>query len=125
MVMNMNAFQQRVDDWMRQCFDDPAKRSKKERAMRFMEESVELAQAAGLSLAEISEVMLYVFDRPVGELRQEVGGVQVTLAALCNEFGIDMIDQAIEEIHRIEQPEAIERVRAKQAEKPHAEDSNG
>jgi hypothetical protein len=42
----------------------------------------------------------YVFDRPIGEAHQEVGGVMVTLALLCHAANLDMEDLGYTEINR-------------------------
>lgn len=44
----------------------------------------------------------YVFDRPVGETAQEVGGVTVTLAALCLANAVDM--RAADEVELTHSP---------------------
>ena len=58
----------------------------------------------------------YTYGRPVGEARQEVGGVVTTLSALCSAQGIDMHDAAEAELARIWTK--IDVIRAKQAAKP-------
>ena len=58
----------------------------------------------------------YVYNRPAGEVWQEVGGVMVTLAALCLAHEIDMHLAAEVELHRIWGK--IEQIRKKQAAKP-------
>jgi len=47
-----------------------------------------------------------------------VGGVMVTLAALCLASGIDMYSAAERELARINQPEIVAKIRTKQAAKP-------
>jgi len=54
-----------------------------ERVMRFFEESVELAQAEGLTREEVLAVVEHVFKKPPGDPQQEAGGVGVTLLAYC------------------------------------------
>ena len=51
---------------------------------------MELAQAAGGSPEEIHALIDYVFDRPSHQVAEEVGGVLVTLAGLCETSVIDM-----------------------------------
>ncbi len=60
----------------------------RERAMRFIEEAIELAQAAGITFDEVARLVTYVFSRPVGEPAQEVGGVGVTLLSYCESVGL-------------------------------------
>jgi hypothetical protein len=60
----------------------------------------------------------YTWSRPKGERFQEVGGVMVTLAALCLANGLDMHAAGETELARITEPATMERIRAKQAAKP-------
>lgn len=111
------AFQVRVDGWMDACFGEPIKSDLLERADRFAEEALELAQTMPGFTAERAHALVdYVFGRSVGERSQEVGGVMVTLAALCNPVGIDVEQAAETELARIWTK--VEQIRAKQAAKP-------
>lgn len=108
--------QTKVNAWMLECFGAEIAADKTERNHRFLEESLELVQAAGCSRNEAMQLVDYVYGRPVGELSQEVGGVMVTLAALCTSHGIDMHACALTEVARVWTK--IEQIRAKQAGKP-------
>jgi hypothetical protein len=88
-----------------------------ERNHRFLEEALELVQANGCTREDAHALVDYTFGRPVGELAQEVGGVLVTLAALCNAIGCDMATAGDYELDRVQT--LIEKIRAKQAAKPH------
>jgi NTP pyrophosphatase (non-canonical NTP hydrolase) len=101
---------------MRACFTPKIIADKLERADRFIEEALELAQATGYCGKRAHALVDYVFNRPVGEPFQEVGGVMVTLAALCNYHGLDMEDAAETELARVWTK--IDKIRAKQASKP-------
>lgn len=109
-------FQQRVQPWLLACFGAEIAADKQERNHRFLEESVELVQANGCTLSEAHQLVDYVYGRPVGELTQEVGGVMVTLAALCLASGVDMHQAGETELARIWGK--VEQIRAKQAAKP-------
>lgn len=111
-------FQERVGGWMLECFTPEITADKLERNDRFIEEALELVQSCGYDAARAHALVDYVFSRPVGEPSQEVGGVMVTLAALCNPHGIDMVVAAETELARILAPKVIEKIRAKQASKP-------
>jgi hypothetical protein len=117
-AMQQAPFQARVGDWMGQCFTPEIVADKLERSDRFIEEALELVQACGYDATRAHALVDYVFGRPVGEPSQEVGGVMVTLAALCNPHGLDMMQAGETELARILQPEIIEKIRAKQASKP-------
>lgn len=110
--------QQRVAVWMQECFGAEITADRVERADRFIEEALELAQATGWTADRGHALVDYVFSRPVGEIGQEVGGVMVTLAALCNVFEIAIDAEAKREVDRITQPEIVLKIRAKQAAKP-------
>lgn len=110
--------QARVSAWMLECFGSKISMDKTERADRFIEEALELAQATGWTADRGHALVDYVFNRPVGEIGQEVGGVMVTLAALCNVFEIDIDAEAKREVDRITLPEVVLKIRAKQAAKP-------
>lgn len=109
-------FQTRVVPWMAACFGNEISADKIERNHRFLEESLELVQACGCTIAEAHQLVDYVYTRPVGEPPQEVGGVMVTLAALCFAQGLDMHVSGETELVRI--LGKIDEIRAKQAAKP-------
>jgi len=110
------SFQSEVDSWMMQCFGRAITDDTVERNHRFLEESLELVQACGCSQSEAHQLVDYVFNRPVGEVSQEVGGVMVTLAALCTAQCVRMDEDGKEELDRVWTK--IEQIRAKQAAKP-------
>lgn len=110
------AFRQRVQPWMMACFGAEISADTGERNHRFFEESTELVQACGMTQSEAHQLVDYVYGRPSGEKHQEVGGVMVTLAALCLAQGLDMHDAGETELARIWTK--VEQIRAKQAAKP-------
>lgn len=109
-------FQERVHVWLLRCFGREIAADTVERNHRFLEEALELVQANGCTRAEALQLVGYVYGRPVGELQQEVGGVMVTLAALCKASGVDMEWCGDVELERVWTK--IEQIRAKQAAKP-------
>lgn len=110
------AFQQRVQPWMMACFGAEIAADIQERNHRFLEEALELVQACGATASEAHQVVDYVYGRAVGEKVQEIGGVMVTLAALCLAQGLDMNAAGETELARIWMK--VEQIRAKQAAKP-------
>lgn len=110
------AFQARVQPWMLATFGAEISADTVERNHRFLEESLELVQACGCTVSEAHQLVDYVFGRQVGEQAQEVGGVMVTLAALCLAQGLDMHSAGEAELARIWTK--VEAIRAKQAAKP-------
>ncbi len=109
-------FQEQVRDWLLACFGPVIAADKTERNHRFLEEALELVQACGASRDECRQLVDYVFSRPAGDLEQEVGGVMVTLAALCCAHDLSMEEGGKIELQRIWHK--IEAIRAKQAAKP-------
>ncbi len=109
-------FQDYVKPWMLACFGQEIADNITERNHRFLEEALELVQAKGCTRSEAHQLVDYVFDRPVGEPHQEVGGVMVTLAALCLAADLNMHKAGSDELKRVW--EKKDQIRAKQAAKP-------
>lgn len=116
--LDMSDFQRQVMRWMASCFGPIISADKDERNHRFLEEALELVQSCGCTAEDAHKLVDYVYGRPVGEKGQEVGGVMVTLAALCLAQELSMHNEAWRELERIVQPEMVEKIRAKQAAKP-------
>lgn len=110
------SFQYRVHDWVVACFGPKIAVDKTERNHRFLEEALELVQSCGCTASEAHQLVDYVYGREAGELNQEVGGVMITLMALCTAQGTlaDICGEA--ELERIWTK--VEAIRAKQAAKP-------
>lgn len=110
-------FQFGVDAWMDACFGAAIKADQLERADRFCEEALELCQTMpGFTRDRAHALVDYVFDRSIGDTFQEIGGVMVTLAALCNAVDLLLDEAADSELARIWTK--VEQIRAKQATKP-------
>lgn len=109
-------FQKRVQVWMLDCFGAEISGDRMERNHRFLEESLELVQSLGCSKSEALQLVEYVYARPIGVASQEVGGVVVTLAALCSAWHLDMRWCGEDELKRIWTK--VDEIRAKQAAKP-------
>ena len=109
-------FQSRVQPWMMACFGPEISADRFERNHRFLEEALELVQSTGCTPSEAHQLVDYVYGRPVGATHQEIGGVMVTLAALCLAIGEDMSAAGETELARIWTK--VEKIRAKQAAKP-------
>lgn len=109
-------YQVRVREWAEHCFGVEIADDKTERSHRFLEEGLELFQAAGGCKADALALVEYVYGRPVGELEQEVGGTAVTLAAFCEAHGVSLTAAAEEELARCWRK--AESIREKQKTKP-------
>lgn len=113
-----DSFQSRVAPWMQECFGREISSDSVERNHRFLEESLELVQSLGCTKGEALQLVDYVYGREVGDPPQEVGGVMVTLAALCLASNLNMHECGETELARITQPEIVEKIREKQKRKP-------
>lgn len=109
-------YQDRVSTWLLACFGMEIAADRTERSHRFIEEALELVQACGTTPSEAHQLVDYVFNRPIGDRYQEVGGVMNTLAALCLAHSIDMLGAGETELTRCWVN--LEKIRAKQAAKP-------
>ena len=106
-------YQDRVTDWMMECFGGEITNSIQERCLRFFEEAGELCQALGMTEQQARDLVAYTWGRDKGEPAQEVGGVMVTLAAMCQAAGLDMAAAGETELVRINTPETIDKIRRK------------
>lgn len=110
------SFQQQVQPWLMECFGAMIAGDREERNHRFLEEALELVQSLGCSAAEAHQLVEYVYGRAVGDPSQEVGGVMVTLAALCLANDLDMHQLADIELARVWTK--VDQIREKQKNKP-------
>jgi len=110
----MISFQQVVHWWCLTCHGKERTQNVKERALRFTEESIELAQIF-LTKEDVLKMVEYVYSRSTGEAPQEVGGVVITLAALCTAIDIDIAKAYEIEIERVWRN--IDKIREKQKSK--------
>lgn len=62
---------------------------REERAMRLLEEAMELAQGEGVTLEVARRLSERVWSRPPGATAKEVGQVQTCLEALAVNIGLD------------------------------------
>ena len=117
MAASTDNFQRRVGKWMNEAFSNAICNNRIERAMRFFEESTELCQSLGMTQEQAQKLIDYVFSRAIGDPHQEVGGVMVTLAALGNTINHSISHCGETELTRINQPEILAKIRAKQVTK--------
>ena len=112
------SFQNEVGDWVLRTFGQETADNITERGLRFFEEATELAQSVGLKKHDCQALVDYVFDRPGGHTKQEVGGVMICLAALCNAASISLRECQQAELIRIWHQ--VEHIRAKHLAKQQA-----
>ena len=99
----------RVIEWVRTRIGN-GHVTRKERAMRLLEEALELAQAEWITIDQVKRQADHIYERPWGEPRQEAAGVAVCLLGWCGATGNRLLDLAIEELERIE-AEPMEQIR--------------
>lgn len=113
----MPSNQDKVADWIGRVFTSAELIDIPERALRVLEESCELAQAAGCTKEQAHKLIDYVFSRPKGAIAFEIAGTMVTLYALAQVYDVDAQWYFDREIERINDPAVIARVQRRQAEK--------
>ena len=116
-IDDTESFQNRVDSWLQTTFPfSDIRLNKRERNLRFLEEAIELVQACGLWKHEVLPVVDYVYGRKVGAPFQEVGGVMITLNALCTANMLNVEECAEAELKSIWG--RADEIKAKQQNKP-------
>lgn len=109
--------QDTIARWIRRVIGDAALENPRERALRVVEEAVELGQSLDLDAAIVHRLVDYVYSRPVGEPSQEIAGTLVTVYGAAAALGVDADDALGRELVRIHTPEVEAKVRRRQAEK--------
>lgn len=75
--------------------------SKEERALRFLEEAMELAQACGISAEQATKVGKRTWARPVGQVATEVAQASLTLTCLSEALDVDQRTVHCQEFMRV------------------------
>lgn len=96
----MKRTQKNVLRWAIDSFG-PIAANRDERAARLAEEAVEVAQTEGVPKDVILRIVERVYERPPGELWQEIGGIEITLQALCENVGLSRDECGDREWHRV------------------------
>ena len=98
----ISALQARVSAWIDRTFSKEHRTDPRVRSDRFMEEATELFQAMTADRERAHDIVDYVFDRPIGEPCQELGGVVVTAMGLTSCMGEDLSELSHLEVSRVE-----------------------
>jgi len=85
-------FQVRAWEWLIECFGEKQASDSNERVCRFIEEALEVAQAARISEAKVHEILRRVYEKPGDPLPRELGDAAFTLALLCHHHKLNMED---------------------------------
>lgn len=110
----LRSIQNRVSVWMNKVFTRDIADSPRQRMQRFLEEAIEWFQAEGMTKDDALALVDYVYGRPTGRPKQEIGGVAVTMFAACARMGYDFGECFETEFERINQPDIILKIRRKQ-----------
>lgn len=87
--------------WACQTFGTETAANTGERISRFAEESLELMQSAGMDKTAVLKLVDYVYSRPAGEIKQEIGQVGVSLLGYAEHLGISAEAEEQAEFNRI------------------------
>lgn len=93
--------QQAVYDWCVSAFGEEHTNSLQQRAVRFLEEAIELYQACGGDRAMAHKLLDFVMDRPVGDVAQEIGQVGLMILSISKTAGVDPDAEELKEINRV------------------------
>lgn len=93
--------QQVVFYWVERVFGPGIARNVVERAMRVLEEAMELAQAAKVSREDAQKLLDRVYGRDAGEVEGELANLCVTLLAFGATLGVSLESIERDEIERI------------------------
>lgn len=94
-------YRQRVIlDWVKRMWGQAAMTAV-ERALRVVEEAIELCQAVGVSPDVVHKLVDHVYRKPAGKVEQEIGGITITLLAFAALHGISAEKCERDELRRI------------------------
>ena len=99
-VSERDSRQAEVFAWARAAFGESGT-TIAQRGIRLLEEAIEAYQAAGCSAKMAHELVDFVFGRPVGDIRQELGGVGVCTLVLAAAAGASADDEEAREVQRV------------------------
>lgn len=99
--MTRDGRQKVVADWCAAAFGTEHAASLAQRGVRHAEEAIEAAQAAGTPREMLHQLVDYIYDRPAGDLAQEIGGSALTLLALAAAARLSVDAEEAREIVRV------------------------
>ena len=105
-----------VIERVKAMFGEEIANNKLERNFRFIEETLELVQSLNMTKEQVLAVVEYTFNRPIGEPQQELGGVLVTLFALCGANNLNAEDAFARDMSYCK--ENSDKIREKRFKKP-------
>lgn len=100
-LVALDAVQSNLGQWVARTFGARLRADRHERAMRLLEEAVEVAQAEGVRPDEVERLVAHVYAKPAGDARSEAGAVGVTWLAYCDAVGAPAADLLEAELARV------------------------
>jgi len=97
---NATMLQANLAEWLIEALGKETLMSPQDRAIRVLEEAIELAQAVGIPESKAAELLRYVYARPVGEPTQEIAGVINAALLTAHGLGFNGLMLAENELHR-------------------------
>jgi len=94
------SMQKIVFDWGIRCFGREHMYNMQVRSIRLIEEAVELAQTFNVPKDQLHKLVDIVYSREVGKSEQELGGVLVTTAVICEALQTTMHTAMLREVRR-------------------------
>lgn len=116
--ISLQSLQRKVGEWFNECFKGYIKLQSdpRVRMQRLLEEVHELAQANDIPKEDVIRSADYVYDRPKGEIKDEVGGTGVAFLVYCAVSGISAVECILTELKK--NWGRIEKIRSRQSSKP-------
>lgn len=99
--MTRDERQAQILAWAKECFGEAEATNLTQRGLRLLEEATEAYQAVGGDAEMAHKLVDYVFGRPVGEVKQELGGVAITTLCLAAAAGLSADEAEREEVERV------------------------
>lgn len=109
-----DTFQSQAGAWMGTAILPSRNSAIITRGDRLAEEVFELLQSQHYPRERLRMLEDYVFNRPIGEPGQEMGGVMLTLACYGEVAGLNMHLEGYRELARVNRPDVIARIKKKQ-----------
>lgn len=93
--------QKLITKWAIDSFSEAEALSIEQRGLRLLEEAIELAQVCKVDQRMIHKLVDYVYNRPIGHIQQEIGGVGLTLLVLAEAAATNADLCEVTEIQRV------------------------
>lgn len=98
---NIEEFQQQARDWAYEVFGAEICENQHERSLRFIEEAIELAQAANCPKEDVLKLVDEVYGKTRGNVINEAGDCLLCLSLLCTMHGISLSEASNKVLLRV------------------------